>query len=127
MKEREILSKNSVEMFEGRSMLFLTTVHIIFTILLFVAMTHVQMQMTSHIAQQERENKELREILSKYKHASSRNGRDDWEENNDLQIEERNKPQHNTRKSKVRALQLASIQQRSHLKKWFQINLASFL
>ena len=110
MKERKILSKNSAEMYEGRSMLFLTTVHIIFTILLFVAMTHVQMQMANHIAQQERENKELREILSKYKYETSRNGRDDWEENTDLQIEERNQPEHNTGKSKVRTLQLASIQ-----------------
>ena len=102
MKKSEMESKTSVEMFEGRSMLFLTTVHIIFTILLFVAMTHVQIQMTSHIAQQERENKELREILSDYKYTSSKNGRKGAEENNHLSIEDRNKPQHNTGESKVR-------------------------
>ena len=112
MKKSKMEKEEIVEMFKGHSVLFLMTVHIIFTILLFVAMTHVQMQMSSHIALQERENKDLREMLTSYGYMSSRNGRTREEQNNDLEIKERNKPQQNTTKSKskVRALQLAERQ-----------------
>jgi hypothetical protein len=106
MKARELEGKDSkepVEMFKGRSMFFFTIVHVIFTILLFVAMTHIQMQMSSHIAQQERENKELREILTNYEYMHTQNG-DREKQTNDFEIQQRNIPQHKTSKSKVRTL-----------------------
>ena len=91
-------------MFKERFMPFLTTVHIVFTILLFIAMTHVQMQLKIHIAQQEQEIKELRKTMTNYEHMNSRNGKDVEEQNNDLGIHERNKPEYKTKKSKVRIL-----------------------
>ncbi|CAB3983479.1 Hypothetical predicted protein [Paramuricea clavata] len=101
MKTRELERKEPVEMFKGRSMFLFTIVHVIFTILLFVAMTHIQMQMSSHIAQQERENKELREILTNYEYMHTQNG-DREKQNSDFEIQQykTRQSQYKTSKSK---------------------------
>ena len=104
MEKIELKNQESVEVFKGRSMAFLTTVHIIFTILLFVAMTHVQMQLKIHIAQQEQEMNALRKMMANYEYTNSIHGKDVEKENDDLRVHERNKPQYKTKKSKVRVL-----------------------
>ena len=42
--------------------------------------------------------------MTNYEHMNSRNGKDVEEQNNDLGIHERNKPEYKTKKSKVRVL-----------------------
>ena len=104
MEKNELKKQESVEMFKGRCVPFLTTVHIVFTILLFVAMTHVQMQLKIHIAQQEQEMKELRKMMTNCENMNSRNGKDVEQQNNDLGIHERDKSEYKRKKSKVRVL-----------------------
>ena len=103
MEKCELEKKKPIAAFKGRSSSFFTTVHVVFTILLFVAMTHVQMQMNNHIAQQERENDELRQLLRNHQCLNIIRGGHKEEQNKDFEIEEQNKRQYDM-KSKVRPL-----------------------
>ena len=103
MEKCELEKKKPIEMFKGRSLLFFMTVHVVFTILLFVAMTHVQMQMNNHIAQQERENDELRQLLRNHQCLNIRRRGQNEKQNKDFEIQEQNKRQYDMM-SKVRPL-----------------------
>lgn len=49
---------------KGRSIA--VSIYAVFTALLLLGMAHIQIQMTQHITQQERENADLRELLNKH-------------------------------------------------------------
>lgn len=50
------------------SLVLFLSLHAVSTVLLFVGMAYIQMQMTQHIAQQERENANLRDMFNKCVH-----------------------------------------------------------
>lgn len=100
MTNSELEKKESVELIKVRSMIFFMTVHVIFTVLLFMAMTHVQIQLRNHIGLQERENKELREMLRNHEYTKTENQAGIMRDN--LEMQERSRFQY---KPKVRILQ----------------------
>lgn len=92
-----------MEQYKAHSTHLLAAVHFVLTMLLFVAMTHVQMQLNRKIERQEREHRVLQQMLRNCQHIRLRNSRVIDKLNNDRQIQERGKPTHKIAASKVRA------------------------
>lgn len=103
MKHTSSVDKKSMEQYKAHSTHLLAAVHFVLTMLLFVAMTHVQMQLNRKIERQEREHRVLQQMLRNCQHIRLRNSRVIDKLNNDRQIQERGKPTHKIEASKVRA------------------------